>query len=82
MTLPGELTVERIIEHLKLDGYCIIPEVVPYDQVGAVRDSLEATALEQGRLHGLDREDRPATAAPPDCRGPPHLWLRTHLWPT
>ena len=34
MTLPGEMTVERIIEHLKLDGYCIIPEVIPYDRGG------------------------------------------------
>ena len=32
MTLPGEMTVERIVEHLKLDGYCIIPEVIPLRQ--------------------------------------------------
>ena len=34
MTLPGAMTVERIIEHLTLDGYCIIPEVIPYAKVG------------------------------------------------
>ena len=54
MTLPGDLTVERIVEHLKLDGYCIIPEVIPYDKVGAIAESLSQTALEQGRRHGLD----------------------------
>ena len=54
MPLPGEMTVERIIEHLTLDGYCIIPEVIPYDEVGAIHDSLAETALAQGRLHGLD----------------------------
>ena len=37
MTLPGAMTVERIVEHLKLDGYCVIPEVIPYDKVGAIR---------------------------------------------
>ncbi|MAG34850.1 MAG: hypothetical protein CL878_01150 [Dehalococcoidia bacterium] len=54
MAQQGDLTVERIIEHLKLDGYCIIPEVIPYDEVGAIHDSLAETALEQGRRHGLD----------------------------
>lgn len=54
MTVKGEMTVERIVQHLKLDGYCIIPEVIPYDKVGMIRDSLAETALEQGRLHGLD----------------------------
>ena len=54
MTTQTALSVEQIVEHIKLDGFCIIPEVIPYDKVGAINDGMIETALEQGRLHGLD----------------------------
>lgn len=54
MTKQKRETVDQIVEHIKLDGFCIIPEVIPYDKAGAIYESLIETALEQGRLHGLD----------------------------
>lgn len=38
------MTVDEIVLHLKLDGWCVLDGVIPSDKVDAIRDSVEATA--------------------------------------
>ena len=37
------MTVQEILLHLKLDGWCVIDGVIPSDKVDAIRESVEAT---------------------------------------
>ena len=52
----GNEKVTDIVQHIKQDGFCIIREVIPYEVVDSVRDSVEATALAQGRELGVDNK--------------------------
>ena len=52
----GNEKVADIVQHIKQDGFCIIREVIPYEVVDSVRESVEATALAQGRELGVDNK--------------------------
>ena len=38
------MTDDRILFHLKVDGWCVVPGVIPEEEVVGIRESLEATA--------------------------------------
>ena len=42
------MNVDEILQRLKLDGWCIVPDVIPADKVGAVRESVQNTAGDIG----------------------------------
>ena len=51
------MNVEKILMHLKMDGFCVVEGVIPRDKVDAVRGSVEATVAEsgtKGRTTGVD----------------------------
>jgi ectoine hydroxylase-related dioxygenase (phytanoyl-CoA dioxygenase family) len=43
------MTIEEILLHLKLDGWCVIEGVIPPNKVGAVQESVLATATAESR---------------------------------
>ena len=40
------MQLERLLLHLKLDGWCVVEDVIPADQIEHVRQSVEATVAE------------------------------------
>ena len=36
------MQLERLLLHLKLDGWCVVEDVIPADQIEHVRQSVEA----------------------------------------
>ena len=38
------MNVAQIVMHMQIDGFCVIPGVIPGDEVGQVRESVEGTA--------------------------------------
>ena len=43
------MNLDAKLLHLDVDGWCVIPEVIPTDKIGAVRESVEATVATQAR---------------------------------
>ena len=42
------MTLEEILLHLKVDGWCVIEEVIPKDKVDELRESVAATTAAEG----------------------------------
>ena len=40
------MQLERLLLHLKLDGWCVVEDVIPADQIEHVRQSVEAAVAE------------------------------------
>ena len=48
------MTLQDILLHLRVDGWCVIPNVIPASRVDATRSSVEATAEKLARAGKSD----------------------------
>ena len=47
------MTIEKMLLHLKIDGWCMVEAVIPDNRVDAIRESVEATTYAKGGQTGI-----------------------------
>ena len=48
------ITVESALLHLQINGWCVVENVIPEDQVTAIRESVEKTVEAHGTYTGVE----------------------------
>ena len=48
------MTIEQMLTYLRINGWCVIPDVIPQAQIAAIRESVEETTYAHGIRTGTD----------------------------